>query len=76
VSGLAKWGVFAELKDSKCEGLIPMKEFTDDFYYLDQDSYTLIGLHYGRNIQFGDQIKVKLVGVDLLKKSLTFSLVR
>ncbi|HPB58233.1 MAG TPA: ribonuclease R [Bacteroidales bacterium] len=76
VSGLAKWGVFAELKDSKCEGLIPMKEFTDDFYYLDQDSYTLIGLHNGRNIQFGDQIKVKVVEVDLLKKSLTFSLVR
>jgi len=74
VSGIAKWGVFAELKESKCEGLIPMKSFTDDFYYIDEDNYTLIGLHNGNNIRFGDTIKVKVMEVDLQRKSMTFSM--
>ncbi|MBP1673540.1 MAG: ribonuclease [Bacteroidetes bacterium] len=74
VSGIAKWGVFAELKESKCEGLIPMKSFTDDFYYIDEDNYTLIGLHNGNNIRFGDTIKVKVMEVDLMKKMMTFSM--
>jgi ribonuclease R len=74
VSGIAKWGVFAELKESKCEGLIPMKSFTDDFYYIDEDNYTLIGLHNGNNIRFGDIIKVKVMEVDLMRKMMTFSL--
>ncbi len=72
VSGIAKWGVFAELIESKCEGLIPIKKFDDDFYYIDEDNYTLVGLHKGKNIHFGDLIKVKVMEVDLLKKSMTF----
>lgn len=72
VSGIAKWGVFAELNESKCEGLIPMKSFDDDFYYIDEDNYTLVGLHNGKNIRFGDTIRIKVVEVDLLKKTMTF----
>ena len=72
VSGIAKWGVFAELNESKCEGLIPMKSFDDDFYYIDEDNYTLVGLHNGKNIRFGDKIRIKVVEVDLLKKTMTF----
>lgn len=72
VSGIAKWGVFAELNESKCEGLIPMKSFDDDFYYIDEDNYTLVGLHNGKNIRLGDTIRIKVVEVDLLKKTMTF----
>lgn len=72
VSGISKWGVYAELDESKCEGLIPMRSFDDDFYYIDEDNYTLVGLHHGHDIRFGDSIKVRVVEVDLLKKQLTF----
>ena len=72
VSGISKWGVFAELKETKCEGVIPMKRFDDDFYYIDDDNFTLIGLHSGKNIRFGDTIKVKVTEVDLQKKMMTF----
>ncbi|MCL1850981.1 MAG: ribonuclease R [Bacteroidetes bacterium] len=72
VSGISKWGVFAELKETKCEGVIPIKRFDDDFYYIDDDNFTLIGLHTGKNIRFGDTIKVKVVEVDLQKKTMTF----
>ena len=75
VSGISKWGVFAELKETKCEGIIPIKRFDDDFYYIDDDNFTLIGLHTGKNIRFGDTIKVKVVEVDLQKKMMTFDVV-
>ena len=75
VSGISKWGVFAELKESKCEGIIPIKRFDDDFYYIDDDNFTLIGLHSGKNIRFGDTIRVKVVEVDLKKKTMNFDIV-
>ncbi|MCL2302765.1 MAG: ribonuclease R [Lentimicrobiaceae bacterium] len=75
VSGISKWGVFAELKESKCEGVIPIKRFDDDFYYIDDDNFTLIGLHTGKSIRFGDTIKVKVTEVDLQKKTMTFDVV-
>ena len=75
VSGISKWGVFAELKESKCEGVIPIKRFDDDFYYIDDDNFTLIGLHTGKSIRFGDTIKVKVTEVDLQKKMMTFDVV-
>jgi len=75
VSGISKWGVFAELKETKCEGVIPIKRFDDDFYFIDDDNFTLTGLHTGRNIRFGDTIKVKVTEVDLQKKTMTFDVV-
>lgn len=76
VSGISKWGVYAELTESKCEGMIPMRSFDDDFYYIDEENYTLVGLHHGHSLRFGDSIKVKVVAVDLLKKQMDFDLVR
>lgn len=75
VSGISKWGIYAELTESKCEGLIPMRSFDDDFYYIDEENYTLVGLHHGRSLRFGDSIKVKVVAVDLIKKQMDFELV-
>ena len=76
VSGISKWGIYAELSESKCEGLIPMRCFDDDFYYIDEENYTLVGLHHGRSLRFGDIIKVKVMAVNLLKKQMDFDIVR
>ncbi len=76
VSGISKWGIYAELSESKCEGLIPMRSIDDDFYYIDEENYTLVGLHHGRSLRFGDPIKVKVIAVDLQKKQMDFELVR
>ena len=75
VSGISKWGVYAELKESKCEGLIPMRSFDDDFYYIDEENYTLVGLHKGKSLRFGDTIKVRVVAVDMVKRRMDFDLV-
>lgn len=74
ISGISKWGVFAELKESKCEGMISMRKFTDDFYYIDEENYTLIGLHHGNFYRFGDSVRVKVIEVDLAKRQLNFEL--
>ncbi len=52
--------------------MIPMRTFDDDFYYIDEDNYTLVGLHHGHDIRFGDSIKIRVVEVDLLRKQMTF----
>ncbi len=75
ISGISKWGVYAELSESHCEGMIPMKSFDDDFYYIDEENYTLVGLHKGRALRFGDPIKVKVVSVDLIKKQMNFDII-
>lgn len=75
ISGISKWGIFAELKDSKCEGLISMRKFSDDFYYIDEENYTLVGLHNGHNYRFGDTITVRVASVNMEKKQLDFDIV-
>lgn len=74
ISGISKWGVFAELDESKCEGMIPIRKFNDDFYYIDEENYTLVGLHKGHNYRFGDKIRVKVVEVNMEKKQMNFEL--
>ena len=74
ISGISKWGVYAELSESHCEGMIPMRSFDDDFYYIDEENYTLVGLHKGRSLRFGDPVKVKVVSVDLIKKQMNFDI--
>ena len=76
VSGISKWGVYAELKESKCEGMISMRSFDDDYYYIDEENYTLVGLHHGHSLRFGDSLKVRVVAVDLVKRQMDFEVVR
>lgn len=76
VSGIAKWGVFAEICESKCEGLIPMRKFDDDFYYIDEENYTLVGLHKDFSLRIGDPIRIRVVSVNILKKQMDFDLVK
>jgi len=69
------WGIFVELKDSKCEGLVHMRDLGDDFYIYDERNYAIIGQRHGKKYQLGDSVKVKLVRTDLEKKQIDFILV-
>ena len=75
ITGVSKWGLFAETDDTKCEGLISMRTLDDDYYYLDENNYTLVGLHKGKNYRIGDSIIIKVQQVDLSKKQLGYVLV-
>lgn len=74
ISGVSKWGIFVELEGSKCEGMISLRYLDDDFYYLDDDNYRVIGQHYGREFKLGAPVKIKVKQVDLQRKQMDFVL--
>ncbi len=75
ISGVSKWGLFVELVVSKSEGLIRFENLKDDFYYLDEDNYQIIGKRYGNTYRLGDKVKVLVKNVNMIKRQLDFELV-
>lgn len=75
ITGVTSFGIFVELTENQCEGLVPMRELTDDYYRFDEEEYALIGQRYGRRLQLGDEVKVEVWRTNLLKKQLDFKLV-
>ncbi|MCF8227606.1 MAG: ribonuclease R [Bacteroidales bacterium] len=74
ISGVSKWGVYAEIIGNKCEGMIRLKDLEDDFYYLDEDNYRVIGQRYGYTYKLGDQIRIRVKKIDLSRKQMDFEL--
>jgi ribonuclease R len=75
ISGVSKWGIFVELVVSKSEGLIRFNSLKDDYYYLDEDNYQIIGKRYGQKFRLGDKVRVLVKNVDLERRQLDFELV-
>lgn len=75
ISGVTDWGLFVELNDSKCEGLVSIRELTGDFYFFDEKNYCITGMHSNKCYQLGGDIKVEVVRTNLEKKQIDFKLV-
>ena len=75
ISGVSKFGLYVELKESKCEGMVSMRFMKDDFYYLDDENYRVIGQRYGRQYKLGDPVTIRVKSVNLQKKQMDFELV-
>ncbi|MCF8347934.1 MAG: ribonuclease R [Bacteroidales bacterium] len=75
ISGVSKWGIFVELAISKSEGLIRFTDLDDDFYYLDEDNYRIIGRKGGKMYRLGDEVKVLVKNVNLEQRKLDFQLI-
>ena len=75
ISGVSKWGLYVELKDNKCEGLVRYDDMPGDYYYLDEDNFRVIGQESGRVIRLGDEVKVIVKNVNLLKRQMDFELI-
>lgn len=72
ISGVTEWGVFVELIDSKCEGMIRIRDFKDDYYVFDEKNFAIEGERNGKIFQLGDQIMVTVKNADLDRKQLDF----
>ena len=75
ISGVTEWGLYAEIIENKCEGLIPMRDLDDDYYELDERNYCLVGRRTHKRYALGDTIKVEVARCNLEKKQLDFALV-
>ena len=75
ISGVTEWGLFVEISDNKCEGLVPVRDLADDYYDFDENNYCLVGRRRGVRYRLGDPIRVKVARAALDKKQLDFVLV-
>src|SRR5476651_2655118 len=75
ISGVTEWGMYVEIIENKCEGMIRLRDITDDFYTLDEKNYAIIGQRKKKVYQLGDEVKIRVKSVDLTRKQIDFSLV-
>lgn len=75
ISGVTDWGIYVEIIENKCEGLVRTKDIQSDFYIFDEKQYALIGQSTKRIYQLGDEVTVRVKNTDLEKKNLDFYLI-
>lgn len=75
ISGVTEWGLYVELDENKCEGLVPVRDLADDYYDYDEKNYSLVGRRNGNRYRLGDKVKVQVARANLDKKQLDFVLV-
>jgi ribonuclease R len=75
ISGVTEWGLYVEINENKCEGMVPMRDLDDDFYDFDEKNYCLIGRKKHKKYSLGDPVKIKVARANLEKKQLDFALV-
>lgn len=74
ISGVTEWGIYVEIVENKCEGMVSLRELKDDHYIFDRDEYAVIGSKTKKVYQLGDEVYVKVKQADLVKKQLDFKL--
>lgn len=75
ISGVTEWGLYVELNENKCEGMIPIRDLDDDYYEFDEKNYCLRGRRKKRTYSLGDEISIRVAKANLEKKQLDFELV-
>jgi ribonuclease R len=74
ISGVTEWGIYVEIIENQCEGMIHIRELADDFYEYDEENYCIKGRSTGKIYTLGDKVNIEVVKADLQKKQLDFKL--
>ena len=75
ISGIASYGIYCEIDENHCEGMVPMRDLDDDYYDFDERNYCLVGRRRHRKYQLGDPIRIQVARVDQEKRQLDFTVV-
>lgn len=75
ISGVTEWGIYVEILDNKCEGMVRMSELTDDHYILDQEHYLIRGMNRGKIYQLGNIVKVRVLAANLQDRTIDLEMV-
>jgi ribonuclease R len=76
ISGVTEWGIYVEIIENKCEGMVRIRDIKEDYYTFDEKQYALVGATSHGLLQLGDEIYVKVKNADLVKKQLDFHFIR
>ena len=74
ISGVTEWGIYVEIVENQCEGMIHIRELADDFYEYDEENYCIKGRSTGKVYTLGDRVNIVVVKADLQKKQLDYRL--
>jgi ribonuclease R len=74
ISGVTEWGIYVEIIENQCEGMIHIRELSDDFFEYDEENYCIKGRSTGKVYTLGDRVNIVVVKADLQKKQLDFRL--
>lgn len=74
ISGITEWGIYVEINENKCEGMVPMRDLGEDYYDFDEKNYCLIGRKKHKKFSLGDAVRIKVARANLEKKQLDFTL--
>lgn len=74
VSGMNEWGIYVEILENKCEGMIRLRDMGDDFYSYDEENFMIVGRRKGRKFRLGDEVRIEVKRADLTKKQIDFIL--
>lgn len=73
VSGVSEWGIYVEIDENHCEGMVPVRDMKDDHYVFDEKNYCLIGRRTHRRFTLGDKVKVQVAAVNMERKTVDFT---
>lgn len=76
ISGVTEWGIYAEDLATRTEGMLSLRDIPDDFYFLEEKKYRIVGKESGRVFRLGDPIRVRVESTDLKKKQISLKLVK
>ncbi|MCI5777073.1 MAG: ribonuclease R [Bacteroidales bacterium] len=74
ISGVTEWGLYAEINENMCEGMVSVRDMDDDMYTFDEESYSLVGKNTGKRYRLGDQIRVRIANANLEKKQIDMAI--
>ncbi len=72
ITGVTEWGLYVELSENMCEGLIPVRDLANDYYNLDERNYRLVGERTGMSYRLGDEVVVRVARADVQRRLLDF----
>jgi ribonuclease R len=75
ISGVTEWGIYVEIIENQCEGMVALRDLEDDFYEYDEENYCIKGRSNGKVYTLGDKVTIEVVKADLQKKQLDYKLV-
>ena len=75
ISGVTEWGIYAEIIENKCEGMIPIRSLGGDYYEFDEKNYCLTGQRTRRRYRLGDHVQIRVARCNLEKKQMDYELV-
>jgi ribonuclease R len=74
ISGIQSYGIYCEIDENHCEGMVPMRDLDDDYFDFDERNYCLVGRRHHQKYQLGDPVRIKVARANLEKRQLDFTL--